>query len=97
MKVAVEKKYYYWAGAFLFLLGVGYLLFNESGVFKLLKLKNEHAEVTKDIKKIEDDNKRLTNEIDSIKNKVPAKVEKVSREQHNMIRKNEKAIEVIEK
>jgi len=97
MKIAVEKKYYYWAGAFLFFVGIAYLFFNESGIIKLLKLKKEHAEVIYQIQKTEDENKKLTNEIDSIKNKVPAKVEKVSREQHNMIRKNEKAIEVIEK
>ena len=97
MKIAVSKKYYFYLGFFLFLIGLAYLFFNESGVIKLLKAKKEHEAVQIEIKKTEEENKKLQNEIDSIRNKVPAKVEKVAREQHNMIRKNEKAIEVIEK
>jgi cell division protein FtsB len=40
---------------------------------------------------------KLQNEIDSLKNKVPAKIEQVAREKYNMKRENEITIEVEEK
>lgn len=97
MKVALEKKYYFIIGGLVFLMGVLFLLFSESGILKFMKLKKELNEVQTEIKQVETENRNLIKEIDSVKNKVPAKIEKVSREKHSMIRKNEKVIEVIEK
>ncbi|MGD1006591.1 MAG: septum formation initiator family protein [Ignavibacteriaceae bacterium] len=80
-----------------FLGGFLYLLFNESGVIKFLKLKQQVKSLNEQISDVDKDNKRLQAEIDSLKNKVPAKIERIAREKYGMIRKGEKTIKVNEK
>jgi cell division protein FtsB len=46
---------------------------------------------------VDKENKRMQSEIDSLKNKVPAKIERIAREKYGMIRKSEKTIIVNEK
>jgi cell division protein FtsB len=46
---------------------------------------------------VNEQNKSLKNEVDSLERKVPAKIEKTAREKYGMIRKGEKAIEIITK
>ena len=74
-----------------------YLIFNESGVIKFLKLKEQVKLLNQQISDVDKDNKRLQSEIDSLKNKIPAKIEKIAREKYGMIRKGEITIKVIEK
>jgi cell division protein FtsL len=80
-----------------FLGGFLYLFFNESGVIKFLKLKQQVKSLNEQISDVDKDNKRLQAEIDSLKNKVPAKIERIAREKYGMIRKGEKTIKVNEK
>jgi cell division protein FtsB len=87
----------YIAFAVLFIAGFMYLVFNESGVIKFLKLKGQVVLLNQQISDVDKDNKRLQSEIDSLKNKVPAKIEKIAREKYGMIRKGEKTIKIIEK
>lgn len=93
-KKASLKIYFFF---FIFLAGVVFLLFNESGILKYLKLKNEVNELNNKIENLQEENKELEAEIDSLQRKEPAKIEKIAREKYNMQRPNEKSIEVIEK
>lgn len=81
----------------IFLIGTLYIFFNNEGILKFIKLKNEVNDLNARISKVEQDNKNIKSEIDSLQNKVPAKIEKVAREKYNMIRKGEMTIKVIEK
>jgi cell division protein FtsB len=65
-------------------------------VVKYLKLKNEVSELESQIKKVDEENKRLEGEIDSLKNKIPAKIERTAREKYDMQREGEKVIKVEE-
>lgn len=79
----------------IFSLGSLYLLFNNFGVIKYVKLKKEVDSLTQQIEQIKQENKRLEGEIDSLRNLEPSKIERVAREKHNMIKPNEKKIDVI--
>lgn len=78
----------------LFIAGLLFLFFNEQGVIKYLKLKSEVKGIKTQIEKVAKENKRLKEEADSLKQKIPAKLERTAREKYNMIRKGEKAIKV---
>ena len=81
----------------LFLIGSVLVIFNNEGILKFIKLKNEVNDLNARISQVEQDNKNIKAEIDSLQNKIPAKIEKVAREKYNMIRKGETTIKVIEK
>ena len=83
--------------AVFFIAGFVYLIFNESGVLKYLKLKQQVKSLNEQISDVDKDNKQLQSEIDSLNNKVPAKIEKTAREKYGMIRKGEQTIKIIEK
>jgi len=79
----------------LFLFGLAVLLFNDQGVFKYLKLKKEVKEINEQIKALEKENKQLEMGIDSLRRKIPAKIERTAREEYNMIREGEKTIRIV--
>ena len=81
----------------LVLLGTAFLIFNESGVLKYAKLRNEVSSLNEQIGNLQKENKNLQAEIDSLQRKEPAIIERVAREKYDMIRKGEKSIKVIEK
>ena len=81
----------------IFLVGAVYIFFNDEGILKYLKLKNEVNNLKQQITTVDIDNKNIQAEIDSLQNKVPAKIEKIAREKYGMIRKGEKTIKIIEK
>ncbi len=78
----------------LFIAGLIFLFFNEQGVIKYLKLKSEVKDINTQMEKVEKGNKQLKDEGDSLKQKIPAKIERTAREKYNMIREGEKAIKV---
>lgn len=80
-----------------FLAGILFLFFNEYGVLKFIKLNKQVNELNEQILKVENENRRLQAEIDSLENKVPAKIEKVAREKYNMMRPGESKVVVEEK
>lgn len=80
-----------------FLIGILFLFFNEYGVLKFIKLNRQVNELNEKIRTVEIENKRLQAEIDSLENKVPAKIEKVAREKYNMMRPGESKVVVEEK
>jgi|SRR3990172_9941686 len=80
----------------LFIAGLTFLFFNEQGVFKYLKLKGEVKDINSQMEKVDKENKKLKDEVDSLKQKIPAKIERTAREKYNMIREGEKAIKIEE-
>jgi len=92
-----DKKIRVYLFAILFLFGVVFIFFNETGVLKFVKLRSELKELNHQIDTLQNENKNLQAEIDSLQQKVPAKIEKEAREKFGMKRPNEKSIEVIEK
>ncbi len=70
-----------------------YLLFNNFGVIKYAKVKSELEDLNLRTTQLEEENRKLEAEIDSLKKNVPAKIEKIAREKYDMIRPNEKKIE----
>jgi cell division protein FtsB len=81
----------------IFFTGTLFVLFNEFGLLKYLRLKKEVDTINKEMMRVEGENKSLKNEIDSLERKVPAKIEKSAREKYGMVRKGEKSIEIITK
>ena len=81
----------------IFIAGIIFLFFNEYGIIRYIKLNNQGNELNEKINEVEKENKRLQAEIDSLENKVPAKIEKVAREKYNMIRPGERKIVVEDK
>jgi|ERR1035437_822064 cell division protein FtsB len=80
-----------------FFLGTLFILFNEFGLLKYMRLKKEVNESKREMQIVNEENKSLRNELDSLERKVPAKIEKTAREKYGMIRKGEKTIEIITK
>ena len=97
MSIFNNSKLKYLIFAVFFIIGLIYLFFNDSGVVKYLKLKRQVDSIDVQIDSVSKGNKIIKAEIDSLQNKVPAKIEKTAREKYNMIRKGEKKIQVIEK
>jgi cell division protein FtsL len=81
----------------LLLIALGFLIFNNSGYVKYLKLKNEVKEIRNEVSAKELENKNLEAEIDSLEKKNPNKIEQVAREKYGMMKKGEKIIKVEEK
>ena len=74
---------------------ISFLVFNENGIIKYMKLKSELNRIDEDIRKAEDRIKTLQSEIDSLHTS-KAKIEQVAREKFNMMKKNEKVFKIEE-
>jgi cell division protein FtsB len=81
----------------IFFLATLFILFNEFGLVKYLRLQKEVRDSKREIQLVNEQNKSLKNEVDSLERKVPAKIERTAREKYGMMRKGEKAIEIITK
>ncbi|MFZ1279220.1 MAG: septum formation initiator family protein [Ignavibacteriaceae bacterium] len=93
MKILENKKTRFYIITSVVVIGTLYLLFNNYGVVKYAKVKNDLEELNLRITQLEQENRSLEAEIDSLKRNVPAKIEKIAREKYDMIRPNEKKIE----
>ena len=97
MAIIKNKKIKYYIFFIFVLIGLLYLLFNDSGVVKYLKLKSQLKNLNEQISNVKKDNKKIEADIDSLRDKIPAKIEKTAREKYGMIRKGEKTIKIIQK
>ncbi len=79
-----------------FIIALAFLVFNENGILKYVKLRNEINKLDDEIKKTELRLQSLREEIDSLNTK-KEKIEKVARERYNMMLPNENALRVEEK
>ena len=91
-----NRKLIFYIFVIVFCLGLLFLFFNEYGIIKYWSLQSEVRTLNENIEQLDADNKSLEAEIDSLKRKEPAKIEKTAREKYGMIREGEKTIEVIE-
>ncbi len=73
-----------------------FLLFNENGIIKYLKLRREVKKLNEEILNAEEKLRSLDSEIDSLKNS-RAKIEKVAREKFDMMNKDERVFKIEEK
>ncbi|MDR3666932.1 MAG: septum formation initiator family protein [Ignavibacteriaceae bacterium] len=71
-----------------------FLLFNNFGLIKYMQLQKEVSETKMEMQIVNEQNRLLKNEVDSLERKVPAKIEKTAREKYGMIRKGEKVIDI---
>jgi len=92
-----KKKIVFYTFLLVVIVGLSYILFNEYGLLKYFKIKSELEAINLQIEELKVENKRLQNEIDSLKNKIPAKIEQTAREEYDMMRENEIKIDVNEK
>ncbi len=97
MKFFKNKRFRSFFFLLLFITGLIFLFFNDQGVIKYLKLKSQVKEIKSQTEKVSKENKELEGEIDSLKKKIPAKIERTAREKYNMLREGEKAVKVEEK
>jgi len=97
MAIFKNKKIKIYIFFIIFLIGLFYLFFNDSGIIKYLKLESQVKNLNEQISNVEQDNKKIQAEIDSLQKKVPAKIEKTAREKYGMIKKGEKTIKIEEK
>ncbi|MBX3008929.1 MAG: septum formation initiator family protein [Melioribacteraceae bacterium] len=79
----------------LFLLVIGYLVFNDNGFIKFMKLKNEIHELQIRIDSADQKLKSLQQEIDSLQTS-QEKIEKVARERYDMKFPDENVIKIDE-
>lgn len=77
------------------LLSAIYLFFNENGILKYIKMKNELRKLDEEINRAEEKLHTLEMEIDSLKNN-KEKIEKVAREHYHMLKPSEKVLRVDE-
>ncbi len=92
-----KRKYVLYLFLAILVIGIIYILFNERGFIKYVGLKSQVDSINVELQKVQSENERLKNEIDSLQKKIPAKMEQVAREKYNMKREGEIKIEVEEK
>lgn len=92
--IGKKNKLFRYAFLLVIFIGAAFLLFNDSGYIKYLKLKDEVESVRNEAGKNEIENKNLEAEIDSLEKNNPAKIEKEAREKYGMMKKGEKVIKV---
>jgi len=97
MTLLNKNKIARYAFILLLLIGLGFIIFNNSGYIKYLKLKSEVKEIRNEENQKELENKNLQAEIDSLEKKNSTKVEQLAREKYGMMKKGEKIIKVEEK
>jgi cell division protein FtsB len=75
---------------------MAFLFFNENGILKYLKTKNELKRLDQELRKAVEQVRTLEKEIDSLKTS-KEKIERVAREKFHMMKKNEKVFKIEEK
>lgn len=78
------------------LLTAAFFFFYKFGILKYFDLLGQKKELNEKIEQVEEKNKLLRAEIDSLKFK-DSKIEKVAREKYHMVRKGEKVYRIEEK
>lgn len=69
-------------------IGVGLMLFGETGLFKYLELKRTKAHLEAELRLLQDENRRLKSQVESLK-KDPYYIEKQAREEYGLAKPGE--------
>ncbi len=96
MKLLKSNKVKFLFIALLSIVGGVFLLFSDKGLVRYVELKHQVDELNEKIELLELENKKLEGEIDSLKKKIPSKIERTAREKYDMLRPGEKKIEFVE-
>ncbi|MCE1189352.1 MAG: septum formation initiator family protein [Ignavibacteria bacterium] len=97
MKLSREKQFFFFVITVLFMAGAAFLVFNDRGLIKYNRMKSQVDSLGSVIHTLENENTLLQNSIDSLKGKVPSKINRISREKYNMKGQQESVISVQEK
>ena len=89
MAATRKNKFKFYLILIVVLIGLGVILFNREGLFKYMKLKSDINDLNDKITTLQETNKRLQGEIDSLKKNIPAKIEQVAREKYKKKRGEE--------
>jgi cell division protein FtsB len=82
---------------FILFLGISaFIIFNDNGLIKFLKLREEIGKLNQEIEKTKKKLSQLENEIDSLQSN-KEKLERVAREKFHMMKSNEKTFRLEEK
>ena len=92
-----KRKVVFYLFVAIIVFGLLYIIFNERGFIKYMKLKSQVDSIQVELENVRLENERLKNEIDSLQKSIPAKMEQIAREKYNMKREGEELIEVEEK
>jgi len=92
-----KRKYVLYFFLVIVIIGMIYILFNEHGVIKYIRLESRVDSMQVELERLKLQNEQFKNEIDSLQKQIPAKMEQVAREKYNMKRESEIKIEVEEK
>jgi len=76
------------------LVGLVYLTFTDTGIIKYVRVKSELDSLKSVVEKLEEENKIISAENDSLLKKIPGKIERVAREKYSMSKKNEIVIKI---
>ncbi len=90
----MKRTYFITLLAVLIIAGAGYLAFNSTGVIKYISVKGTADSLSQKIDSVNSVNTSLVNGIDSLKKKIPAKIERLAREEYGMARRNEEVVKV---
>jgi len=97
-KKKIFGKTLFWSVFLVFVISASvFLIFNSFGIIRYSEVSSRRDKLQIDTSFIKMENKKLEEEIDSLKRKEPAKIEKVAREKYNMSHPNEIIFKVEEK
>lgn len=80
-----------------FIAALSYMIFNDSGLIKYLKLKRSLNDLNEQVEERIKQNSNRKAELDSLEKKIPEKIEQTAREKYGMVKRGEKVIKVEEK
>lgn len=89
-----ERKFIGFVVGVLFVAGSVFLLFNAKGFIAYYKVNRQVDSLKSVVTTLEKENQILQNSIDSLRQKTPAKIVRLSRERYNMKKPNETVISV---
>lgn len=81
-----------WLFVVLLIVSTLYLIFNEQGLLKYLGEKDRVDTLRQELKQLQEENKRLESTIDSLRQKIPARIEQTAREDLDLKKPNEVVI-----
>jgi len=77
-----------------FVIALAFIVLNKNGLIKYLSVRSELKEMQTELDSLRSNNEQLKKEIDSLEQKIPAKIETTAREEYGMKRPNETPVKI---